>query len=75
MPNIASRLPTVVACAGHVVRAAGEHQRAILPRPAPPGRARQPAYLTRSSRSERRICSCSTFSVRSRLVSPLWMCS
>ena len=41
-------------------------------------RARRASTATVRSRTcsrESRICSCSTFSVRSRLVMPLWMCS
>ena len=38
-------------------------------------RASAATIRSRTSSSESRICSCSTFSVRSREVIPLWMCS
>ena len=38
-------------------------------------RASAATARSRTSSSDRRTCSCSTFSVRSRLVMPLWMCS
>jgi hypothetical protein len=57
-----------------VVAAAGEDQRGVLGRPV--GEQRQRAtHRSRTCSRERRTCSCSTFSVRSREVIPLWTCS
>ena len=70
----AKRLPSVVACAA-----------TLWDRPAMTSdwyaaafsavRATTATALSRTACSDWRICSCSTFSVRSRLVMPLWMCS
>ena len=38
-------------------------------------RASTASSFVRASVSDDRTCSCSTFSVRSRLVMPLWICS
>ena len=59
---------------GDVVRAAGHHQGLVLGRE-PAELARVATTRVRSRTSEERTWSCSTFSVRSREVMPLWMCS
>ena len=70
----AKRLPSVVAWAGTLCeRPTSTSDSYCAARAA--RRASAATIRSRTSSSDRRICSCSTFSVRSRLVSPLWTCS
>ena len=63
------RFPSVVGCAGTLcVRPVSNTVRNSFARPATA--RRHAAAFTRNCASERASCSCSTFSVRSRLVSP-----
>ena len=71
---VANRLPSVVAWAATLcerpaitVVSCSAASRASL--------AKVATARLRSRSSDWRTCSCSTFSVRSRLVMPLWMCS
>ena len=73
-PALAKRLPRVVACAATLwlrpvitVSACSAASSAK--------RASTATSRSRTSTRAVRICSCSTFSVRSREVMPLWICS
>ena len=59
-----------VAALARLARLASEHESLVMA-----GRARAATARSRSSSRDWRTCSCSTFSVRSRLVMPLWICS
>ena len=71
---VANRLPSVVACAATLCErpAITVVSCSVASRAS---RARVATVRRRSSSSDARTWSCSTFSVRSRLVMPLWMCS
>ena len=71
---VANRLPRVVAWAATLC----ERPAITVSSCSAASRPRRTSAATARSRttsSERRTCSCSTFSVRSREVMPLWMCS
>ena len=72
--TVANRLPSVVACAATLwLRPA--ITRLSCSDASRASRARAATVRSRSSSSDWRTWSCSTFSVRSRLVIPLWTCS